>query len=234
MLYLVQNLFSNNKEHRTISLNTHYMVVFKNPRDATSMSHLARQMYPGRTKFALDAFKDATSEPHGYLLIDLKQDTSEDMRLRTCIFPDYDLQYVYLSKNKKIEHANRLFIRTMSALVKRHILCIQALNRCKSAKLRRAIIANADADLLCALAECAYNILKKNIPLTALQRRHLNKYRTNLRKLSQRRTSAAERRRLLLRSQVGEGQSGGFLSAFLAPLASSVFLFLLREVLLKK
>ena len=25
VLYLVQNLFSNNKEHRTISLNTHYM-----------------------------------------------------------------------------------------------------------------------------------------------------------------------------------------------------------------
>ena len=92
---------------------------------------------------------------------------------------------------------NRLFIRAMSALVKRHLLCIQALNRYKSAKLRRAIIANADADLLCALAECAYNILKKNIPLTELQRRHLSKYRTNLRKLSQKRTSAAERRRLL-------------------------------------
>ena len=129
---------------------------------------------------------------------------------------------------------NRLFIRTMSALVKRHILCIQTLNRYKSAKLRRAIIANADADLLGALAECAYNILKKNIPLTALQRRNLNKYRTNLRKLAQRRTSAAEKRRLLLRSQVGKGQSGGFLSAFLAPLVSSVFLPLLREVLLKK
>ena len=98
VVYLVQNLFSNNKEHRTISLNTHYMVVFKNPRDATSISHLARQMYPGRTKFALDAFKDATSIPHGYLLIDLKQDTSEDMRLRTCIFPDDDVQYVYLPK----------------------------------------------------------------------------------------------------------------------------------------
>ena len=58
---------------------------------------------------------------------------------------------------------DRLFIRTMSDLVKRHILCIQALNRYKSTKLRRAIIANADADadLLCALAECAYNILKR-------------------------------------------------------------------------
>ena len=64
-----------------------------------------------------------------------------------------------------------LLIRIMSALVKRHIVCIQALTRIRSNKLKKAIIANADADLLCALAECAYNILNKNIPLTALQRR---------------------------------------------------------------
>ena len=74
------------------------MVVFKNPRDATQMSNLTRQMYPGRTKFALDAFKDDTTVPHVYLLVDLKQDTPEDMRLRTCIFPDDDVQYVYLPK----------------------------------------------------------------------------------------------------------------------------------------
>ena len=98
MLYLVQNLFPKNKEIRTISLNTHYMVVFKNPRDATQMSHLARQMYPGRTKFVQEAFKDATKIPYGYLLVDLKQDTPEDMRLRTAIFPDDDVQYVYLPK----------------------------------------------------------------------------------------------------------------------------------------
>ena len=98
VLYLVQNLFPKNKESRTISLNTHHMVVFKNPRDATQMSNLARQMYPGRTKFALDAFKDATAVPHCYLFVDLKQDTPEDMRLRTCIFPDDDVQYVYQPK----------------------------------------------------------------------------------------------------------------------------------------
>ena len=128
----------------------------------------------------------------------------------------------------------RLFIRIMSDLVKRHILCIQTLNRYKSTKLRRAIIANADADLMCALTECAYNILKKNIPLSDLKRRRLSKYRTKLRELAQRRTPAARRRRILLQQQVDEGQSGGLLSAFLAPLASSVFLPLLREVLLKR
>ena len=95
---------------------------------------------------------------------------------------------------------------------------------------KKGIIANADAELLCALAECAYNILTKNIPLTALQRRRLGKYRTKLRELARRNTTAARRKRLLL-PQIGEGQSGGFLSAFLAPLAGSVLLPLLRQVL---
>ena len=98
VLYLVQNLFPKNKESRTISLNSQYMVVFKNPRDASQMSHLARQMYPGRVKFVQEAFKNATAVPYGYLLVDLKQDTPEDMRLRTAIFPDDGVQYVYLPK----------------------------------------------------------------------------------------------------------------------------------------
>ena len=88
VLCVVQNLFPKTKESRTISLNSQYMVVFKNPRDASQMSHLARQMYPGRAKFVQEAFKDASSVPNGYLLVDLKQDTPEDMRLRTTIFPD--------------------------------------------------------------------------------------------------------------------------------------------------
>ena len=198
------------------------------------MATLARQMYPGRGKFVQEAFKDATAVPYGYLLVDLKQDTPEDMRLRTAIFPDDGVQYVYLLRYKTTECVDSLFIGIMSALVKRHIVCIQALARVKNNKIKKAIIANADADLLCALAECAYNILTKNIPLTALQRRRLNKYRTKLRELANRRTLAARRRRILLQPQVGEGQSGGFRSAFLAPLASSVLIPLLQQVLTKR
>ena len=46
VIYLVQNLFSKNKESRTISLNAQYMIVFKNPRDSSQLANLARQMYP--------------------------------------------------------------------------------------------------------------------------------------------------------------------------------------------
>ena len=73
VIYLVQNLFPKNKESRTISLNSQYIVVFKNPRDVSQMTTLAKQMYPGRVKFVQEAFADATSTPYGYILVDLKQ-----------------------------------------------------------------------------------------------------------------------------------------------------------------
>ena len=43
VIYLVQNLFSKNKESRTISLNSQYMVIFKNPRDASQIANLAKK-----------------------------------------------------------------------------------------------------------------------------------------------------------------------------------------------
>jgi len=98
VLYLVQNLFPKNKESRTISLNAQYMVLFKNPRDTSQISHLAKQMYPGKVKFVQESFENATKVPYGYLVIDLKQETPEQLRLRTSIFPDDGVQYVYLPK----------------------------------------------------------------------------------------------------------------------------------------
>ena len=47
VIYIVQNVFNKGKENRTISLNSHYIVLFKNPRDASQITHLAKQMYPG-------------------------------------------------------------------------------------------------------------------------------------------------------------------------------------------
>ena len=97
VMYIVQNLFGKKKEQRTISLNSHYSVVFKNPRDASQVTHLAKQMYPGKTKYLQEAFKEATSIPHGYLLIDLRQETPDHLRLRTRVFPD-QAQVVHVKK----------------------------------------------------------------------------------------------------------------------------------------
>ena len=85
IIFIVHNLFDIGKEMRTISLNTHYLIVFKNPRDNQQITTLARQMYPGRSQFLLEAFQNATKHPFGYLLIDLKQKTPGFLRIRTSI-----------------------------------------------------------------------------------------------------------------------------------------------------
>jgi len=97
VVYLAQNLFPKNKFARTMSLNAHYMVLFKNPRDVSQFANLARQMYPKRSQFAVEAFKDATREPYSYLLVDLRPEQNDDLRLRTNIFPG-ETHYVYTAK----------------------------------------------------------------------------------------------------------------------------------------
>lgn len=97
VLFLAQNLFPKNKFARTMSLNAHYMVLFKNPRDTSQFANLARQMYPKTSQFAVEAYKDATREPYSYLLVDFRPEQDEDLRLRTHIFPD-EKHYVYVPK----------------------------------------------------------------------------------------------------------------------------------------
>ena len=94
VLLLTQNIFHQNKHSRTVSLNAHYMVLFKNVRDASQITNLAKQMYPGNVKYLKSSYEDATNKHYGYLLIDLKPDTSDLLRLRTDIFPG-EIHYVY-------------------------------------------------------------------------------------------------------------------------------------------
>ena len=92
-MYLVQNLFMQGKTSRTISLNTNYMVLFKNPRDKYQIMLIAKQMFPCKTKYFLEAFNDATDMPYGYLLVDFKAMTPDNMRLRTDILADRHVVY---------------------------------------------------------------------------------------------------------------------------------------------
>ncbi|KAL6418762.1 hypothetical protein ACFW04_011800 [Cataglyphis niger] len=93
-----QNLFHQGRGQRDISFNANYIIVLKNPRDRVQIRHLARQVYPDDPKFMKEAYYDATSRPHGYLLLDLKQSTPDEYRFRTCIFPDGTRHYAYVSR----------------------------------------------------------------------------------------------------------------------------------------
>ena len=94
IIFLTQNLFHKGKHTRDMSLNSDYLVIFKNPRDTSSIGNLAKQMMPGNSKFLQWAYQDATLKPFSYLFIDLRPDTDDKLRYRTNILDD--VQYTYI------------------------------------------------------------------------------------------------------------------------------------------
>lgn len=100
VIFICQNIFHKGKGQRDISLNSHYIVAYKSPRDRSQISTLARQISPGNAAYISEIFADATQVPYGYLLLDLTQTTPDHLRYRTKIFPD-DVPHnvIYLPKN---------------------------------------------------------------------------------------------------------------------------------------
>jgi energy-coupling factor transporter ATP-binding protein EcfA2 len=85
VINITQNFFLNSKETRTRRLNAQYIVLFKNPSDATQVQVIGRQMYPEARKFLSAANTKATKRPHGYIFIDLRQETPDSYRIRSRI-----------------------------------------------------------------------------------------------------------------------------------------------------
>ena len=92
-----QNLFDKNKYHRTISLNSHYIVLLRNPRDTQPVASLVCQIFDSDWRVATDAYREATREKYCYLLFDLHPSTEDRLHLRTNIFPG-EWSYTYIKK----------------------------------------------------------------------------------------------------------------------------------------
>ena len=87
VIFITQNMFAQSKSARTISLNTSYLVMFKNVRDTSQILTLGRQLYPGRGGILVEAYTDAMKEHYAYLVVDMTQRIDDKLRLRTKIFP---------------------------------------------------------------------------------------------------------------------------------------------------
>ena len=88
VINITQNFFMNSKETRTRRLNTQYVAIFKNPSDATQIHVIGRQMYPGNSQFLTNVYKHVTRYAHGYIFLDLRQETPESYRVRSNILRD--------------------------------------------------------------------------------------------------------------------------------------------------
>jgi hypothetical protein len=95
VILIVQNIFHQGRRMRDISLNSSYIALFKNPRDNRQIMSLGSQIYPQNPKFITDAYMQCTRRPHGYLLINLTQHASDELRFLTGIFPpEYPIAYI--------------------------------------------------------------------------------------------------------------------------------------------
>ena len=81
VIFLTQNLFQEGA--RTCNINTHYLVLFKNPRDILSIMNITKQINSSALK---KIFQDVTRDsPHAYLFLDFTQECSDDLRIRSHI-----------------------------------------------------------------------------------------------------------------------------------------------------
>ena len=99
VIVLSQMLFKpGDYKFNVLSENVHYLFLFKSPRNASKIIHLAKQVSPYDNKFIVQSYKNATLDEFSYLLFDFHQSTSEKIRLRSKIF---------LSQGKMTVHINQ-------------------------------------------------------------------------------------------------------------------------------
>jgi hypothetical protein len=98
IIFMTQNLFFQDKSFRTMSLNSHYIVLMKNDRDKQQISILSKQISPNNSNYIIEAYKDATKHPYNYLLLDFSPETDNLIRLRSNIFIEQFPMVTYLEK----------------------------------------------------------------------------------------------------------------------------------------
>ena len=87
-VFLTQNLFFKSPVYRCANLNTNYFVIMRALRDKKQILTLVHQMFPENPKFAKEAILSATREPYSYVILDTRQTTPDELRIRSKIFPE--------------------------------------------------------------------------------------------------------------------------------------------------
>lgn len=109
--------------------------------------------------------------------------------------------------------------------LQRNITYLDVLAKAKPAT-RKAIVHNADKDLITCLCECALNILNGNIPLDRNQFNRLKKHQEKIRLIASKNLKHTDRKEII--------QNGGFLPALIAPILGIAGQLLVDAITKKK
>jgi len=88
VIFITQNLLEKGTHSRTISINSCYIILFRNIRDSNQVVRFASQIYPRQTKEFMQVYRDVMKKPFRYLVLDTHPFSANDYRIRTKVFPE--------------------------------------------------------------------------------------------------------------------------------------------------
>jgi hypothetical protein len=103
-IHICQNIFQQGKSMRTLHLNAMYLVLFKNVRDVNQIKLLAKQT--GLPQLA-HAYRKVTNIPFQPLIVDLKTDCPDYLRVRSHMLPGSDHLRVYMDSMQVPEECRK-------------------------------------------------------------------------------------------------------------------------------
>ena len=99
VVLIVHNLFT--KSLRTLSLNAHRFFLTQSLRDKGQLQTLARQAFPGKSEFVIQAFDDSTKEQYGHICLDFSPGCNPITRVTSNWFAEPTALNCYLYKMDK-------------------------------------------------------------------------------------------------------------------------------------
>ena len=88
VIFMTQDLFQ--KKCKVARNNAQYIILMRAPNAALQIRNLGVQLFPTQFEYFMDAYKLATANKYGYLVIDLSTNTKTILMLRTNIFKEPD------------------------------------------------------------------------------------------------------------------------------------------------
>jgi len=98
IIFITQNLFE--RKIKVARQNAQYIVLMRSPNSALSIRNIGVQLFPRQLNYFLDAYRQATNNPYGYLILDMHASSDPLLRLRTNIFKENE-KIIFTPQNGK-------------------------------------------------------------------------------------------------------------------------------------
>nr|CAD2180125.1 unnamed protein product [Meloidogyne enterolobii] len=83
IVFVTQNLFE--RKIKVARQNAQYIIIMRSPNSVLSVRNIGVQLFPQKLDYFLDAYRQATNKPFGYLVIDMHASSDPGLRLRTIL-----------------------------------------------------------------------------------------------------------------------------------------------------